>query len=101
VAAKVLNKEKDMSVPSSTQTNTSTQTPNTFSLPQKSFSERATNCISRAYTVIRKVESLVPPLLKLVVSVANSIATLEMFAHLASKGWDSPSHSFMENTFET
>jgi hypothetical protein len=84
-----------MSIPSSTQANISTQTPEAIPTTQKSFSERATTCISRAYTVMRKIESLVPPLLKVIVSVAKSIATIETFAHLASNGWDLPSHSFI------
>jgi len=92
-----------MSVPT-LQTSTPTQTPNEIPAAQKTFSEHATNYISRAYTVIRKIESLIPQLLKVVVSVAESIATVGTFAHLASKGWDGSSHSFTkskrENPFE-
>jgi len=93
-----------MSGPSSTQANVRPKPPEIIPEAQKPISERATNCISRVYTVIRKIESLIPSLLKVVVSVANSVATVEAFAHLASSGWTLPPHSLaahkLENPFE-
>jgi len=63
-------------------------------LPQatkKTLSDHITECASKVYSTVKKIEALIPPLLDLLISVAQSAAKLETFTHLASKEWNPPS----------